>query len=148
MRRIVNILVLAGFALGVPARAEEGPTTFYVQLIWGTDGEHPPEPGSKRAGPKVSDVFRPVFKWKNYWEICRKQVPVALGHKARVRLSHEREVEIDLTNPKLRKVTAFHKSEFVDRTIKSAGEGMTLIGGDRDRQSVWFIVVRRDKPAE
>jgi hypothetical protein len=27
-----------------------------------------------------------------------------------------------------------------------AGDAMTLIGGDRDQKSAWFIVVRRDKP--
>jgi hypothetical protein len=34
----------------------------------------------------------------------------------------------------------------VDRTINAAGEAMTIIGGNRDGKSVWFIVVRRDKP--
>ncbi|MCX6930325.1 MAG: hypothetical protein NT154_45020 [Verrucomicrobia bacterium] len=34
----------------------------------------------------------------------------------------------------------------VDRTITPTGEAMTLIGGDHDQKSDWFIVVRRDKP--
>ena len=28
------------------------------------------------------------------------------------------------------------------------GEGMTIIGGSREDKSVWFIVVRRDKPQD
>ena len=32
--------------------------------------------------------------------------------------------------------------------ITSAGEGMTIIGRSREDKSLWFIVVRRDKPAD
>jgi hypothetical protein len=35
----------------------------------------------------------------------------------------------------------------IDRTVEPVSESMTLIGGDRDQSSHWFIVVRRDKPS-
>jgi hypothetical protein len=61
-------------------------------------------------------------------------------------LSNGREVEIDLSRRGKRTVTAFQSGRLLDRTIMPAGDAMTLIGGDRDQKSAWFIVVRRDKP--
>jgi hypothetical protein len=142
---MVGLLVLAGFALAAMGRAEEGAITFYVQLIRGTDDEQAPAPGSKRVGPKLAETFHAVFKWRHYWEISRKEVAVTPGHRAKVQLSSERAVIIDLTDPKKRKVTAFQNGQLVERTSRPVGDAMTLIGGDRDRQSAWFIVVRRDK---
>jgi hypothetical protein len=87
-----------------------------------------------------------VFKCKGYWEMSRQQVALVPGRAARVQLGNGREVEIDLRNPKERRVAAFQNGQLVDRTINAAGEAMTIIGGNRDGKSVWFIVVRRDKP--
>jgi hypothetical protein len=148
VRRIVGLLVLAGFALAAMGRAEEGAITFYVQLIRGTDDEQAPAPGSKRVGPKLAETFHAVFKWRRYWEISRKEVAVTPGHRAKLQLSNERAVVIDLTDPKTRKVTVFQKGQLVERTTRPVGDAMTLIGGDRDRQSAWFIAVRRDKPKD
>ena len=67
---------------------------------------------------------------------------------ARVQLGNGREAEIDLRCPKARKVAAFQGGQLVDRTIIPTGEGMTIIGGSREDKSMWFIVVRRDKPAD
>ena len=70
------------------------------------------------------------------------------GQVGRVRLGNGREAEIDLRSPKERKVAAFQGGKVVDRTSMPTGEGMTIIGGSRDDKSVWFIVVRRDKPQD
>jgi hypothetical protein len=64
----------------------------------------------------------------------------------RARLGNGREVEIDLTHPGKRRVSTYHNGRLIDRTVEPLGESMTLIGGDRDPTSHWFIVVRRDKP--
>ena len=78
----------------------------------------------------------------------RQQVALVPGQTSRVRLGNGREAEIDLANPKERRVTAFQDGKLVDRTISPAGESMTIIGGNRDGKSMWFIVVRRDKPGD
>ena len=70
------------------------------------------------------------------------------GQTARVRLGNGREAEIDLRNPQERRVAAFQNGQLVDRTISPPGEAMTIIGGNRDGKSVWFIVVRRGKPGD
>lgn len=145
---MIVILVLLVFATGGRARAEEGVATFYVQLIRGTDTDQAPTPGAKSVGPRLAGTFRPVFRCKGFWEINRQQVAVAPGKAKRVQLGNGREAEIDLSSAKERKVTAFQNGRLVDRTVVPHGNGMTIIGGSREDKSVWFIVVRRDKPAD
>ncbi|SPE56419.1 hypothetical protein SBV1_240002 [Verrucomicrobia bacterium] len=146
MRGIVISLVLVALVLWGLRTLDHNGNTYYVQLVRGTDTDQPPSPGSERVGPKLLGTFGSAFRLRNYWEVMRREVSVAPGHVARVRLSDQRVVEIDLSDQALRKVTAFSDGELVDRISKPRGEAMTIIGGNRDGNSVWFIVVRRDKP--
>jgi len=116
--------------------------------VRGNNDDAPPEPGSRPVGIKVARHLRSALNWKNYWEINRRQVAVCSGKATRVCLSKEREVEIDLSNRNRRKVTAFENGKVVHRILRPAGEGMTLIGGERNAASAWFIVVRGDRPAD
>jgi len=134
--------------LGGPAKGQDQPITYYVQLIRGTDSEKPPAPESKRVGPKLKETFGSVFRWKHYWEMSRREIAVSGGQRKLVNLNKERSVEIDLADSNRTKVTAFRNGKAMDRTVKPRGQGMTLIGGDRDSDSIWFIVVRRDKPKD
>ena len=142
------MLVIWACLFAGKASAGQEPTTFYVQLVRGTETNRPPVPGCKRVGPRLAGTFCPVFKWKSYWELNRQQVAVAPGRKTRVLLGGGRGAEIDLGDPKQRRVTAFLDGKPVDQTISPAGEAMTIIGGNRDGKSMWFIVVRRDKPQD
>ena len=148
MRRLYIVLMLLAFAPVGTARADDGAAIFYVQLIRGTDTEQPPVPGCKSVGPKLAETFRPVFKCKGFWEINRQQVAVLPGKAKRVKLGNGREAEIDLSSPKERKVAAFQDGKLVDRMNIPKDDGMTIIGGSREDKSVWFIVVRRDKPKD
>jgi hypothetical protein len=127
--------------------AETPKVVYYVQLIHGDDGEKPPVPEAKQIGDKLSQRIRPVFKWRSYWEINRQAVELEPGQKARVRVSSQREVEIDLTRPGKRTVRTYDAGKVVSCSIQPIGECMTITGGDRDGGSAWFIIVRRDKPA-
>jgi hypothetical protein len=147
MRHVVGWLSLLVFALAAFGQADERAVTYYVQLVRGTDGDKPPAPACRPAGPRLVATFRPVMKWKNYWEISCKSVTLNTGQTSRIRLGNGREVEIDLRLANKRQVTAYQDGVMVDRTISPLGASMTITGGDRDPQSVWFIVVRRDKPS-
>jgi hypothetical protein len=146
MWRTIRILALALLPIAGSPGAEGGAIRYYVQLIRGTDSDQPPQAESKLVGSRLDGIFRGPLKWKSYWEVCRREVNITPGQKARLRLNSEREVEIDLSRPGKRIVRAFQKGELVDRTVGPVGEAMTLIGGKRDLGSVWFIVVRRDQP--
>ncbi len=146
MKYLLTMLALMGLVLVTAAKAGEKPLIYYVQLIRCSDQDQSPEPGSKRVGSKLSERFQCVFRCKSYWEISQQKVEVTPSHFVRAHLSNGREVEIDLTQPGKRKVSAFYNGRLIDRTVEPASENMTLIGGQRDQTSHWFIVVRRDKP--
>jgi hypothetical protein len=145
-RTILSGLFAALFFLNGTPPAEHQSNTFYVQLIRATNQDDPPQPDSRPVGIKVARHLHAALNWRNYWEIKRQQVAVCSGNTAHVCLSNERAVEIDLTNRNRRRVTAFENGKVVQRTLRPAGEGMTVIGGERDPASAWFIVVRRDEP--
>jgi hypothetical protein len=147
MKHFLAILAAAGLGLCMAVAASQKPLVYYVQLIRCSDQEQAPEPGSRRVGPKLAERFKCVFRCRSYWEITQEKVEVLPAKSVRVHLQNGRDVEIDLTQTGKRKVSTFHKGRLIDRTIEPASENMTLIGGDRDQTSHWFIVVRRDKPS-
>jgi hypothetical protein len=148
MRCSLAVMLVMALTLAGRASAGQGTKTYYVQLVRGTEANQPPAPGCKEVGPRLIGTFCPVLKWKNFWEMSRRQVAVPPGGAKRVKLGHGREVEIDLSDPKQRLVSAFQAGQLVDKTIIPAGQAMTIIGGNRDGKSLWFIVVRRDKPSD
>lgn len=148
MWRFASMLAVAAFAVTGVVRAQERAITYYVQLIRSSDSEQPPQAGSRRVGAKLAETFSGVWKWKGYWEICQREAEVIPGQTSKVRLSNGREVEIDLSRRGKRTVAVFQNGKLLGRTIAPTGEAMTLIGGNRDQKSGWFIVVRRDKPGQ
>jgi hypothetical protein len=151
LRYVVGVtfaLVAVGPGCGGPTEEEQPPIRYYIQLIRGNDSDKPPVPGNKPVGPKLDTQLRAVFRWQSYWEVNREDVKVAPGRKTKVRLSKDREVEIDRAKAGTRRVTAFQNGKALECSTRPLGEAMTLIGGKRDPKSVWFIVVRRDKPPD
>lgn len=148
MRRTILAVLFVAFILNGTPPAEHQSNTFYVQLVRGNNDDAPPQPGSRPVGIKVARHLRAALNWKNYWEINRRQIAICSGNASRICLSKEREVEIDLSNRHRRKVTAFENGKVIQRSMRPSGEGMTVIGGERDPASAWFIVVRRDPPTD
>ena len=147
MNRWICLFVIFALISHVASGAPEEKITCYVQLIRGNDEAQPPVSGAKAIGPKLSKSLRSVFRWKSYWEINRQEVVLAAGAKTKVVLSKDRAVEIDLSKPTKRTVTAFSNDKPVCTTTQPAGKSMTIMGADRGSKSSWFIVVRRDKPS-
>ena len=143
MKWFAAIIALSIIALVSRSGLQSDPATYHVQFIRGTDQDQSPAPDSKRIPPHLAGAFHAVFKWKTYWEITSREVELEAGHIERVRLNPEREVEIDLTDPSRRAVSAFLNGKRVQRTVCPRGDGKTLIGGDRDGRSAWFILVSR-----
>jgi|GEM_PF-3503703 len=133
-------------AVACSDHADKATYSYHVQLIRGSNNPEPPETNCSAIGPKLSAHLRPVFLWTNYWEIDRQEVSVQEGKKTRVRLKHQREVDIDLAEKGQRTVIAYRGDEAL-KTTRPIGEGMTIVGGHRDNETAWFIVVRRDKPS-
>lgn len=138
-------LMLAGL-MGSARGAEVEKRTYYIQLVRGTDTEGPPEPGNKQIGPKLGAKFHSILRYKNYWEVARKEVEVKVGTKVKVTLNPQRAVEIDLTQAGKRRVTVLRDGKPMPTETHPIGQVMTIVGGDRDAATAWFVVVRLDKP--
>lgn len=121
------------------------PHHLYVQLIRGNNDASPPSKDSKPVGPKLSARLHPVFAWKHYWEVSRKEVKISKG-SVKTRLSKEREVEIDIGDSGKRLVTVYFNGKKVMQHEDNNHATMTILGGDRGDKTAWLIVVRTDKP--
>jgi hypothetical protein len=130
------ILIFAALAmLASNVFGRDSANTFYLQLVRGTDTAQPPQPGCRPVGRRLAKTFKPVFNWKYYWELNLRETVVRSGEKVRLPLSTEREVEIDLRQPKERRITVYQDRKVTDRAISPVGSRMTLIGGSRQRLS-------------
>jgi hypothetical protein len=148
MKYAAVFAVLLALALAWYSRTHAGSITYGVQLIRGTDTDYRPEAGGRQVRPDLADRFRSIFKWKDYWQIASFEAKATPGKITRLRLNSERGVEIDLTQAGKRRIAALWKGSVVGRATCPAGEGLTLIGGDRDQNSAWFIVVHREANAQ
>ncbi len=148
MKWLLCLLLLSPLGLIQAPAADTERITYHIQLVRGNNEAKPPDAKSRPIGPKLSNELSRVFAWKSYWEVSRHQVELGPLSRTKMKLSPEREVEIDLTVPGKRKVIAYSDGKPVTEMIRPVGQKMTIIGGDRDPHSAWFIVVRRDKPTE
>ncbi|MBM3839158.1 MAG: hypothetical protein FJ398_14565 [Verrucomicrobia bacterium] len=148
MTRYIVLLALAVCGIAAAAEQDDPSKTFYIQLVRGTVGEKPPQKEAKAIGPRLAKRLQPVFRWKTYWEVNRVQATVEPGHKSRVRLSRQHEVEIDLSVAGKRTVHFFEDGKRVSTSTQQSGVAVTIQGGNATGENAWFIVVRKDKPTE
>jgi hypothetical protein len=141
------VLMAAIWAVATVGVVDTTKVTFYVQLVRGTDDSTAPSQESRPIGPKLAGHLRHIFKWAHFWEVEYRELQLEPGKKTKLRLNAQREVEIELVRPDKRVVAAYSEGKLVSRSVEPLNAPMTIIGGDRDAKSSWFIVVRRDKPA-
>lgn len=142
--------LLCGLLLGLSAArgAEDGARTFYVQFVCGSDQATPPAPDAKAVGPALRQRLGSVFKWKHYWELKRHCVQLKAGGKARVVMNPEREAELALLSPDTLAVRLYYRGKLSRSSELPVPKDFAVAGGDTADGQSWFVVVRRDKPAE
>src|SRR5437763_2282870 len=146
MNRWIWLLLLFGWASPALAGIDAEPTTFYVQLIRGTDQERRQEASWKPIGAKLSQRLSPIFRWKKYWEVNCQPISVEMGKISRSRLSDVRQVEIEPITPSEIEIRLFLKGKLMEKSRQLAQAHMAIMGGDRTKDESWFVVVRSDKP--
>ena len=144
MKTVIGFLLL--FGIHAACLAENQAETFYAQLIRGSDQEKPGHASWKPVGPRLSKQFGPKFRWKNYWEVSQHKVKVLPGKSARIRLSEEREIEIEVRSGEESEIRLFTGGKLVRKSRQALECKMTIMGGGADKIESWFIIVRRDKP--
>src|SRR5687767_11572501 len=92
------VFLLSAFAMIGVSSAEIPSVTLFVQFIHGTNAEKPGETSWKPVGPKLEKRLVPVFQWRYYWEVSRKDLKVEKGKVSKVHINPARSVEIELVN--------------------------------------------------
>jgi hypothetical protein len=113
-----------------------------AQLVWGTDGDKPPDPEVKRLDEETRKKLGSVFKWKNYFEVDRQNFKVTLSTKKRVRLSRKCEVEVENLGDSQVEVKLYGEGKMVvkKRQVLKASELLILAGDDKN-QNAWFVII-------
>src|SRR5215469_12708860 len=71
-------LVVSSFLCLGGTRAQAGPMTVEVQLIWGTDAAQSPNPAHKPVEPDVRKKLDELpLKWPHWFEVNRKRFKAA-----------------------------------------------------------------------
>jgi len=146
MKKLFTLLAMVLAVISAPADDQPATNTYCVQLIRGTTENKPPAKDTKPIDASLDKSLHKVFKTKSFWEVQRRTVVLKDSAKTQVNLKGKRAVEIDLSVPGKRRVATFEDGKLVKRMVRPAGQAMTVMGGDFDENSVWFIVVRRDVP--
>jgi hypothetical protein len=127
--------------------AAEGETTLLAQLVWATDGSKPAGKELKAVDSVVRSKLRGVFRWKDYYEIGRKEFKVGPVSVSRVRMSPKCEIEVEQLGKSSFEVKLFGEGKLVVKQRQSLKPGELLVlAGDDKNETAWFVVIRLQKP--
>jgi hypothetical protein len=146
MKATICFCLLWALGLGGARAAENNAVAFRVQLIRGTDEVKAREASWKPAGEDLSKRLGSGFRWKNYWEVTQLTMTVVPGKSARTRLSADREVEIRLLDSGESEARYYSKGELVRKCRQAAHDKLCIMGGTRENDESWFVVLKREKP--
>lgn len=129
---------------GAAAHAAE--VKLKAQLIWGTDGNKPPDANYKELDEAIKKKLSRVFKWKNYFEISQQPATVTSTWK-RLKMSSKCEVELRFVDDATLEVKLYGEGKLTKvfrQPSKSLAQGcFIIIAGDaKDNvDDAWFVVL-------
>ncbi len=141
------LLTALFFSLVLSVQAvQAGDVKLQLQLIWGTNDAQSPDPKHKPVDAELAKKMEKTpFKWKNYFEVNRKQTSVAANATTNVTMSPECTVGVkNLADGRI-EVTLIGKGKPVRKEIHPLANGIFLIGGDATNDTAWFVVVKETK---
>jgi len=125
--------------------AENNAKSFEIQLVRGTDEAKAREASWKAVSNSLNKKLGSGFRWKNYWEVQRVNLEVAPGKPAKTKLSSDREVEICLLDSGDSEARVYWKGKLLRRCRQATHDPICIMGGTREKEDSWFVVVRRSK---
>lgn len=138
------VLLLLVVGVGGMIAAENAAVTFHVQLVRGIEEAKASDPGWKPVSASVNKRLTAGFRWASYWEVSRVALKVAGDQPVRSRLSPDREVEVQLLPSGEYEARMYWKGKLL-RKCRHAHEGVCIMGGTRENDESWFVVVEREK---
>ena len=151
MKAVACLMILLVGALAsqsAPVPATEADVTFTVQLIRGTEHAKPEAASWKPLEPKLKARLAPCFRWSHWWEVATVQTNIAVGKTRRIRLSADREIDIARHSVSETEVRLYQKGVLAQKSRRSTQNGQWIMGGTRENDESWFIVVTPQKSAD
>jgi hypothetical protein len=134
---------LEGWTTRITAAEAKGELSFQLQLIWGTNDEKPPGKDLKEVEARITEGFKGMFKWKNYFEVTRKNLAVPTGGTKRIQLSEKCEVEVQNLGNSSVEVRLFGEGKYVNKVKQTITPGKLFsIGGGDKNDTAWFVVLK------
>ena len=116
-----------------------------AQLIWGTNDAQSPDPAHKPVTGEVERKLKRLpFKWKNYFEVTRKNLSVAKGASQKVAMSKDCSIEVKNLGDSKVEVTLSVKGKETGRFTQALPKGELLVtGGNAENATAWFVALRQ-----
>jgi hypothetical protein len=125
------------------AAEAKGELKFQVQLIWGTNGEKPRDKDLKEVETRITDALKRIFKWKNYFEVTRKDLVVPAKGTQRLRLSDKCEIDVQSLGNSNVKIRLLGEGKCVNTRTEPISPGKLLaIAGEDKNDTAWFVVLK------
>jgi hypothetical protein len=138
---LILALVAAPFLAADNKPAEQKYTAI---LIWGTDDGKPDDKDLKDLDEALLEKFRKLpVKWKNFYEVTRKDLVVKTGHEQKITLSDKCELKIHQTEKEGMAVELIGDKKTVYKGTRSMPtKEMLIFGGDDKNATAWFVVLK------
>lgn len=135
----------SNFLTGAASTAMAEDLKLEAHLIWGTDLEKSPNPEHKPVSPGIrAKLCKLPIKWKNYFEVKRKEFKVAEGETETVKLSKECEIKVKNVDGKSIELEVIGKGVTVGKIVQCLEKGKCLVtGGDAENLTSWFVFLRQ-----
>jgi hypothetical protein len=117
---------------------------FAAILIWGTDDEKPQDKDLKEVDEALKEKFSKLpVKWKNFYEVTRKNITVKVGEPQHFKLSSKCEVKINQTKNEGMDLELIGDGKTVYKGTRSMPtKDILILGGDDKNATAWFVVLK------
>jgi hypothetical protein len=141
-RLLLAAVVVIGLGQTAIAAQRDEEIRLVAQLIWGTDGPKPPDAKIKEVDRETRGVLKGIFRWKNYFEVSRREFSVPAKGKRRVRMSDKCEIEVEYQGRLAVEVKLFGEGKpiLTRRQVLKPGELLVIAGDDKD-DTAWFVSI-------
>lgn len=144
-------MAVLGLGLGAhDSSAAEGkePKVFLSQLVWCTDKTKPADQKLKNLDGKLHRKISRIFKWKNYFEISRRDLKLPGDDGKRIRISNRCEVVVRELSGDQMEVVLYGDKKLAGKAVQkygpilNKGEFLVIGGDDKDNYGdAWLLVI-------
>lgn len=144
---LLAAVLIIGLAQTAIAAQQEDEIRLVAQLIWGTDGPRPSDAKIKEVDRETRGVLKGIFRWKNYFEVSRREFSVLAKDKRRVRMSDKCEIEVEYQGRSAVEVKLIGEGKpiLTRRQVLKPGELLVIAGDDKD-DTAWFVSISMARP--